>query len=61
MSNEQKYMCEICGRRFTRSYNLNNHIKVKHEYVSLKYFYYLCGKNFKAQDDYLNRITKDKE
>ena len=61
MSNEQKYMCEICGRRFTRSYNLNNHIKVKHEYVSLKYFCYLCRKNFKKQDDYLKNIENRKE
>ena len=56
MSSEQKYMCEICGSRFTRSYNLNNHIKVKHEYVSLKYSCYLCRKNFKKQDDYLKHI-----
>ena len=61
MSNEQKYMCEICGRRFTRSYNLNNHIKIKHDYVSLKYSCYLCRKNFKKQDDYLKHIDNHKE
>ena len=54
-------MCEICGRRFTRSHNLNNHIIVKHEYVSLKYSCYLCRKNFKKQDDYLKHTSKHKE
>ena len=49
------------NRRFTRSNNLKNHIKTKHDKLSLSFPWYLCRKNFKEQDKYLRHIDNHKE
>ena len=61
MEVDKRHRCEICSRRFTRSNNLKNHIKNKHDNVSLSFSCYLCRKNFKEQDKYLKHIDNHKE
>ena len=56
-----RHRCQLCNRRFTRSNNLKNHIKTKHDKVSLSFSCYLCRKNFKEQDKYLKHIDNHKE
>lgn len=57
----KNHVCELCRQKFTRRYNLKNHIKIKHELVSMDYSCYLCKTNFKNQDIYLNHIAEHKE
>ena len=61
MEVDKRHRCEICSRRFTRKSNLKNHIKNKHDNVSLSFSCYLCRKNFKEQDKYLKHIDNHKE
>ena len=61
MESSKKYTCEICNRSFSRSSNLKIHTKTKHEHVSLDFSCYLCRKNFKDQENYLNHIDNHKE
>ena len=61
MDGNKKHICEICSRTFTRSSNLKTHIKTKHENVSLDYSCYICRKNFKKQDQYLEHIDNHTE
>ena len=61
MEMDNRHRCQLCNRRFTRSNNLKNHIKTKHDKVSLSFSYYLCRKNFKEQDKYLRHIDNHKE
>ena len=61
MEVDNRHRCQLCNRRFTRSNNLKNHIKTKHDKVSLSFSCYLCRKNFKEQDKYLRHIDNHKE
>ena len=61
MEVDNRHRCQLCNRRFTRSNNLKNHIKTKHDKVSLSFSCYLCRKNFKEQDKYLKHIDNHKE
>ncbi len=61
MEVDNRHRCQLCNRRFTRSNNLKNHIKTKHDKVSLSFSCYLCRKNFKEQDKYLRHIDNNKE
>ena len=61
METNKKFNCEICSRKFTRSGNLKTHIKTKHDNVSLSFSFYICRKNFKKQEKYLDHIDKHKE
>ena len=61
MEVDNRHRCQLCNRRFTRSNNLKNHIKTKHDKVSLCFSCYLCRKNFKEQDKYLRHIDNHKE
>ena len=58
---DKKHICKICNRKFTRSSNLNTHIKTKHDNVSLSFSCYLCRKNFRKQEKYLRHIERHKE
>ncbi len=61
MEVDNRHRCQLCNRRFTRSNNLKNHIKTKHDKVSLSFSCYLCRKKFKEQDKYLRHIDNHKE
>ena len=61
MEVDNRHRCQLCNRRFTRSNNLKNHIKTKHDKVSLSFSCYLCRKFFKEQDKYLRHIDNHKE
>ena len=61
MEVDNRIRCQLCNRRFTKSNNLKNHIKTKHDKVSLSFSCYLCRKNFKEQDKYLRHIDNHKE
>ena len=60
---DKRFKCTVpnCSAKFTRSTNLKKHIKVKHEHISLSFSCYLCRKNFKSQEKYLNHIDGHKE
>ena len=60
---DKRFKCTVpnCNAKFTRSTNLKKNIKVKHEHISLSFSCYLCRKNFKAQEKYLNHIDGHKE
>ena len=59
MNDIQKTMCNIC--KFTRQYSLKTHERTKHEYGYVNFSCYLCRKNCKTQDTYLNHINQHKE
>ena len=61
MEVDNRHRCQVCNRRFTRSYNLKKHIQIKHDKVSLSFSCYLCRKNFLKQDEYLRHIDNHKE
>ena len=61
MEVDNRHRCQLCNRRFTRSNNLKNHIKTKHDKVSLSFSCYLCRNFFKEQDKYLRHIDNHKE
>ena len=61
MSDIQKFTCNICTRKFSRKYNLNIHIRSKHDHSDLNFSCYLCRKNFKNQATYLDHIDQHKE
>ena len=61
MEVDNRHRCQLCNRRFTRSNNLKNHIKTKHDKVSLSFSCYLCRKKFKEQDRYLKHTDNHKE
>ena len=61
MEVDNRHRCQVCNRRFTRSYNLKKHIQIKHDKVSLSFSCYLCRKNFRKQDKYLRHIDNHKE
>ena len=61
MEPNKRFNCEICSQKFTRSSNLKIHVKTKHDKVSLSFSCYLCRKNFKKQDRYLQHIDSHKE
>ena len=61
MEVDNRHRCQVCNRRFTRSYNLKKHIQIKHDKVSLSFSCYLCRKNFWKQDKYLRHIDNHKE
>ena len=61
MEVDNRHRCQLCNRRFTRSNNLKNHIKTKHDKFSLSFSCYLCRKFFKEQDKYLRHIDNHKE
>ena len=61
MEVDNRHRCQLCNRRFTRSNNLKNHIKTKHDKVSLSFSCYLRRKFFKEQDKYLRHIDNHKE
>lgn len=61
MSDIQKFTCNICTRKFSRKYNLKIHIRSKHDHSDLNFSCYLCRKNFKNQETYLDHIDQHKE
>ena len=61
MEVDNRHRCQLCNRRFTRSNNLKNHIKTKHDKVSLSFSCYLCRKIFNEQDKYSRHIDNHKE
>ena len=61
MEVDNRHRCQVCNRRFTRSYNLKKHIQIKHDKVSLSFSCYLCRKKFWKQDKYLRHIDNHKE
>ena len=40
MEVDNRHRCQLCNRRFTRSNNFKNHIKAKHDKVSLSFSCY---------------------
>ena len=61
MSDIQKFTCNICTRQFSRKYNLKIHIRSKHDHSDLNLSCYLCRKNLKNQETYLDHIDQHKE
>ena len=61
MSDIQKFTCNICTRQFSRKYNLKIHIRSKHDHSDLNFSCYLCRKNFKNQETYLDNSDQHKE
>ena len=61
MENDNRHRCQLYNRIFTRSNNLQNHIKTKHNKVSLSFSCYLCRKSFKERDKDLKHIDNHKE
>ena len=57
MHSKNKHLCEICDQKFTRYYNLKNHIKVKHQLSNLKFSCYICKRDYVRQSDYLKHIN----
>ena len=56
MNDIQKFTCNMCTRKFSRNYNLKIHIRSKNDHSDLNFSCYLCRKNFRNQETYLNHI-----
>ena len=48
-------------KKISRKYNLKIHIRSKHNHTDLNFSCYLCRKNFKNQETYLDHIDQHKE
>ena len=54
-----EHSCPHCSRKFTRKYNLKNHITTKHEHFNILFDCFICNMHFKKFSSYLNHITRN--
>lgn len=52
------YLCEYCGKNFTRKTNLNRHSERQHNGIQFSYTCTICRKNFSNRDHYNRHISK---
>jgi hypothetical protein len=60
-NNEQKFICEKCGKEFKDQWNLNRHIIKKNECIEdikCDIFCHKCGKNFSRKDNLERHLNK---
>lgn len=53
---KKKFLCDICGVRFTRSYNLKKHCEYKHNNQCVEYSCFFCKKSFRKRDTFLAHV-----
>ena len=52
------YLCEYCGRNFTRRYNLNRHSEKHHGGLQFSYNCTVCKRHFSDRDSYNSHISQ---